>query len=320
VSSPSTIRTRDDPIIVDERPDDDGLDDRDGRNQKSEPSLLIPHWEPGDMGIGDPGDRGDVRPLPSTIIPYLCEGITTADPFQPGKPITVFVDVRNWGGGNAASLVTVRVWWADPATSFATMDPSRLIGVTSVLVPPRGETRRSAPMPYTFQTLPPPHICLIACAHNPADPAPLTPLPGLDRHWAQHNLSYVEPDPSGLIDFTFDVGNPFQQAFDFTVEVRPVADERLRRLAHRVRADPVVAEGRMELSTKRDWNVRHSAEAQHPYSLGIRPGGQEPMHLRLRTSPPPEPGRFSAFEIVQRMRDRDHPVGGIVLIVTAPRG
>jgi hypothetical protein len=57
-----------------------------------------------------PVTRGDVRPLPSDIIPYLCEGITTAAPYPPGQPITVYVDVRNWGGGVAGSIATVRVW------------------------------------------------------------------------------------------------------------------------------------------------------------------------------------------------------------------
>jgi len=293
--------------------------DAEGREHKSEPSLLIPYWGPGDLGTGDPGDRGDIRPVPPSIIPYLCEGISTPAPFEPGKPITVFVDVRNWGGGNAASLVTVRVWWADPATSFVAMNPNQLIGVTSVLVPPRGKTRRSAGMPYNFPFVPPPHICLIACVHHPADPAPSTPLPGLDRHWAQHNLSYVQPDAGGTIDFPFNVGNVFQQAFDFTVEVRPVVRDRLERLAHYVRADPTTADARVELSARRDWSARGSGEAGHSYSLAVRPGGREPMHLRLGLSAPPGVGQFAAFEIIQQLRGQDQPVGGIVLIVTAPR-
>src|SRR3712207_1727824 len=54
------------------------------RDQPSTPSLLIPYWNPGDRGPTDPGDRGDIRPVPSGIVQYLCQGITTAAPYQPG--------------------------------------------------------------------------------------------------------------------------------------------------------------------------------------------------------------------------------------------
>src|SRR5262249_45486437 len=157
---------------------------------------------------------------------------------------TVYVDVRNWGGGVAGSIAIVRVWWEFPATSFVTMTASRLIGVSSVVIPPRGATNKSGAMTYSFLKMPPTHICLVACVENPEDLAPrkndpqhsLSPLPGLDRHWAQHNLSYVAPDSSGVINFPFIIGNPFDQESEFTVEVQPFVPQKLDRLVRAIRA------------------------------------------------------------------------------------
>jgi hypothetical protein len=297
------------------------------QDHPSTPSLLIPYWNPGDRAPTDPGDRGDVRPLPSDVVQYLCQGITTGAPYQPGQPITVYVDVRNWGGGVAGSVAIVRVWWEFPATSFVAMTASHLIGVSPVVIPPRGETNKSGAITYSFPSMPPPHICLVACVDNPADPAPrktdpqhsLSPLPGLERHWAQHNLTYVAPDPGGVINFPFIVGNPFAQESEFTVEVQPFVQERLDRLVRAIRAEPVEIETRFELSDVRHLrDLRSDWQPRYPYSAVLATGTRTSVNLRIQLSRAPSKGQFAAFEIVQRRRGEDFPVGGIALIVMPP--
>jgi hypothetical protein len=219
------------------------------------------------------------------------------------------------------------VWWEFPATSFVAMTQSHFMGATPVEIPPRGATNKSGAINYTFPSMPPPHICLVACVDHPEDPAPrktdpqksLIPLPGLDRHWAQHNLSYVAPDPSGLIDFMFFVGNPFSQESEFTVEVRPFVRERLESLVRAIRAEPVKIEAKHELSDVRDLrDLQSDWQPRNPYSVVLAAGTRTSVNLRIQLSRPPSEGQFAAFEIVQRRRGEDFPVGGIALIVMAP--
>lgn len=307
--------------------DENERGDQDKEDQPSSLRLLIPYWDPGDFGPTDLGDQGDVRPLPSNIIPYLCEGITTASPYQPGLPLTVYVDVRNWGGGVAGSIATVMVWWEFPASSFIAMTASHLIGAIPVKVPPRGATNKSGPMTYTFPSTPPPHICLVACVDHSADPPPrktdpqhsLNPLPGLERHWAQHNLTYAAPDAGGAVNFPFIVGNPFDKEAEFTIEVQPFVRQKLDRLVRSIRAEPIKTEGRFDLSSVRDLrDLQSNGQSRHPYSVVLTAGTRTSMHLRIQLSRVPSEDQFAAFEIVQRRRNQDHPVGGIALVITAP--
>jgi hypothetical protein len=291
------------------------------------PSLLIPYWDPGDRGPTDPGDRGDLRPTPPNIIPYLCEGIKTLAPYQPGKPLTVTVSVRNWGGGVVGSIATVRIWWEFPAPSYAVLNPSRLVGVTSIVVPPRGSTNTTKPITYTFPSLPPPHVCLIACVDHPLDQPPkrtnpaqsLIPLPGLDRHWAQRNLSYVPATPTGTINFPFMTSNPFEQEAEFVLEARPFVRERLEKLIRIVRAEPIEIEARFEMSAIRDLrDAQSERHDSHRHSVFLEPGGRTSLHLRIQLSEVPAEGQFAAFELLQYHRNDKRSMGGIALIVLAP--
>lgn len=301
----------------------DGPDERYARNL---PSLLIPYWEPGQLFVGDPGDRGDIRPPPGGIVTYLCEGIATLAPYQPGKDLAVTVAVRNWGGGSVGSIAVVRLWWEYPGTSFVKMDPARLMGVAPVLVPPRGATVVSDVMNYSFASLPPPHICLVACVDHPLDPAPrapapphaLIPAPGVARHWAQHNLSYVAPAENGVIDFFFQAGNALERESEFLFEVVPFSRERLAGLQRVVRAEPVRVAVRYEIAA--DSKTRDAYASDRSAGSGmvaLAAGRQTPMHLRMQLAKPLQAGQFSAFELVQRHPDEDRLAGGIALIVMA---
>jgi hypothetical protein len=307
-------------------------DNPDERYARNLPSLLIPYWGPGERGPSDPGDRGDGRPLPSDIIPYLCEGIKTAAPYKPGTPLTVTVDVRNWGGGVVGSNAVVKVWWEYPAPTYAMMNPNQLLGVKPVDVAPRGSTKTSLAMTYTFPSftfpsLPPPHICLIACVEHPQDQSPrrtdleksLIPLPGLERHWAQKNLTYIAPNSGGTINFPFMANNPLLRESVFIFEVRPFVGEKLARLIRTVRAEPIETEARFEICGIRDlhdmWSERQST---HPCPVLLAAGSRTSMHLRIQLSKVPTEGQFAGFELLQRSREDDHLVGGIALIVLAP--
>jgi hypothetical protein len=204
------------------------------------------------------------------------------------------------------------------------MKGDHLIGIQQVALPPRGSTAISLAMTYIFPKLPPSHICLIACVDHALDPSPkrtdpahsLIPMPGLDRHWAQHNLSYVEPDAGGTINFPFMGSNPFQREAGFLFEVRPFGRERLQRLTRIVRAEPIETEARFEICAIRDLREMRSGEyLSHPYSIYLDASSQTSMHLRIQLSEVPTDGQFAGFELLQRRSEDDNLVGGIAIIV-----
>lgn len=291
-------------------------------SQVSQPCLVIPYWTPLAHGPGDPGDSGTRSPLPADVIPYLCTAIATDAPYVPGKPLSISVSVANWGGGLVASDALVRLWWEDPGTTFAQMRASRLIGATSIQIGPRGETRIAQFPPITLSPL---HVCLIACVAHTADPPPtrpadhsLIPLPGLERHWAQHNLSYLVPEQDGSVSFIFKAANPLDREMEFSFDVRPFMHEKLARLTSTIRAEPIETECRVEISSIRE--LRDAGQYRRPdrtYSTAMKANSTLDMHLRLRLSRVPEPGQYSAFELVQRQRG-EKPIGGIALVVVAP--
>jgi hypothetical protein len=122
-----------------------------------------------------------------------------------------------------------------------------------------------------------------------------------------------------VINFPFIIGNPFDQESEFAVEVQPFVSQKLDRLVRAIRAEPIEAEGRFELSAARDLrDLRSDWQPGHPYSAVLAAGARTTVHLRLQLSKVPPEGQFAAFEIVQRRRGDDHPVGGIALIVLAP--
>lgn len=294
------------------------------------PYAAIPYWDPGEHGLGDMGDRGDMRPLPSNIAPWLCAGITTAAPYQPGQPLTATVAVRNWGGGIVDSHVMVSLWWDFPATGFARMDPGRLVGVDAVKLPPRGETRLTAPLTCTFSALPPPHICLVACVDHGRDPAlrttaapfALIPLPGAERHWAQHNLSYIPAASTGIVDLSFIVANPGPRSLDYIIDARPVAPGRsssLGALLHSAHITPVAIPARFDIVTAADLRAPHTRRTlRHPLAITLEAGARSEAHVRIRLAELPRPGEGAAFDVLQRLPGEDLPSGGLTVVALAP--
>jgi hypothetical protein len=155
------------------------------------PYLTIPYWEPNPL-TGDPGDKGDIRPLPAGLSSQQCEGIQLLTPYTPGTALTVEIAVRNWGRGNNESIAIVSLWWQPEPTPSGPLQPTHFLGAGSVVVGPRGHTSKlkilTKVIPNTNS-----HIFLVARVHHPLDPAPVingsqTPAPGVERHWAQKRI------------------------------------------------------------------------------------------------------------------------------------
>ena len=183
--------------------------------QDSRPRLVVPYWPP---APGDPGDTGDLRPVPTTVPWYLCGGIRTST-YLPGAPLEVTVDVRNLGGSTAPALAEVTVWWTDPTLGFVIV-PSNLVGYRQVTVPPRGGAASTAVMTKLMPVDAPPHICLLARVSHRDDPAPAVPDPVGDRHWAQRNLAVVTAPPGGgTVALPVLAANPFDEAAEFRVHL-----------------------------------------------------------------------------------------------------
>src|SRR5690606_33597734 len=98
--------------------------------------LVIPYFD------GDVGRKGGERPLPAAKgASWLCpafrvDGVPGNTAFERGQPFQLELEVANWGAGTLPAVALVRLWWSDPAMSFAKATP---IGQTSVVVPPDGK-------------------------------------------------------------------------------------------------------------------------------------------------------------------------------------
>jgi hypothetical protein len=187
------------------------------------PYLTIPYWSNAVAG-GSTWDTGLDRPLPGSVISYLCDSIHTSA-FAPGQPLEVVVDVRNSGGGSSSAVATVVVYWADPSAGFA---KPKFFAASSVPVPPTRSSPGVTQTPMMRATIPataPAHICLLVRVSHPQDPAGTAADPVGDRHWAQRNLvaATVAPGAPGLLSFV--IANPLTTAGGFMLLAGP-ADER----------------------------------------------------------------------------------------------
>lgn len=291
------------------RPDDPFYSEKQSVDVR--PVLVIPYWAP--AFPGDSGDNGENRPLPASVISYLCPSIH-ASPYAPGADLTVTVDVRNFGDGNSPSLARVTVWWADPSTGFVA-DPERLIGVDVVPVPPRGEALATTrPLTKRMPASAPDHVCLLAAISHPLDLAgSTTPNPAGDRHWAQRNLWVVHAVSELPIVVTFIAGNPFDEETEFTVMAIAVREEHYRALAYAVDAEPIRLDARLSLGERGDYGHEPRAGQR----IQLRGREQRPMQLRVELGAAPRSGQFAGIEIVQTS-GKDGPIGSLGVVLRGP--
>lgn len=184
------------------------------------PFLCMPYWIT-PLVPGGKWDDGEARPLTMDpgVISYMCDAIHPG-PYSPGKPLDVKVDVLNSGGGNAAAIAVVSIYWADPTVGFA---KPTFFGATSVVVQPSPSAPNFATTTVVTGTIPSssrPHVCLVVSVGHSQDKPGTTCDPVGDRHWAQHNLQAVTAAASGPTLIQFAAGNPFnsRKAFDLLIQ------------------------------------------------------------------------------------------------------
>lgn len=280
-------------------PEDEVVDDR--------PCLFIPYWPPPPISSG--ADTGEHRPLPSGVVNYLCVGIETHTPYLPGSDLTVTVRVGNGGGGNAASLALVRVWWAIPGTSFAGLEPSKKVGTELIPLPPRTEYKTTAPMTVRIPASAPGHICLIASVSHPLDPAGAAILPGVDRHWAQHNLCVATTKPQPI---TFTVTNPFAEARPFQIRAEVAQEVEMPYFAEVTRREVELCDA--EFTLLDDHGERATGAGMVEHRVELEPGELRELSVEVALSAQPSRGHAAIFRIVQM--EGEEVVGGIAVALT----
>ena len=287
------------------------------------PALFIRTYDP-PQGFGP--DTGIVRPVPNGVIYYVCPGIQVLSAFHPGSPLTVRVEVSNWGGGNSPCIAKVEVWWSPPISGkIVPLEKNRIGTDSDVAVDPFGGTAMSKALTGNIPADSGLHICLLAMvSHTPSDLPPTTNIGGKDvhvadpiqdRHWAQHNLAVVPA--AGPQTITFLATNPMPVAGRFALRVQPLSEQKWSVLAESERATPVRTRARFRLSGLDD-----NAEATGDNTLGpkvliLDAGEHRNMTLSVDLPEPLRPGTFAAYEVLQFKSDR--PVGGFGIILSSRR-
>jgi hypothetical protein len=269
------------------------------------PHFVIPYWS--STGPNDPGDNGDIRPVPNNVVWYLCPGIHVS-PYQPGEDLEVTVDIGNFGGANTSSIAQVTVWWAEPSSGFV-VTPDKLIGYTTVEVDGRGGHESTGTMVKKIPSTAPDHICLLARVSHQYDRAGTTVDPINDRHWAQRNLVAVPAQTGTQFVLPFLAGNPFGEEFEFVVLAEPASEERFRGLSEAVRAHPVLLDARLTVAEGED------GEGVEVLRLALGPGEQRRLRVMVDLSSEVGPGEFGAVEVSQRRDDGERIVGGLGIVL-----
>lgn len=251
--------------------------------------LVIPYF-PGDMG------RVDIeRPLTDAVaISWLCKSIIVDGQagvfsFERGQPMTVTIDVANWGAGSMKALANVKVWWTEPTAGFA---QAHDFGQTSVIVPPGGQPVTSPPMVNTIPLTAQPHVCLLARVTATTDGVDKgkTPDPIGDRHWAQANLTEVSASADGVVTVPFQVGNPFAEEMNASFEVSALSEGEVAGLREILNRD-------IRTAVPEDLQIKLARGESALDGFAVPPRSQTPFELRGRV----EPGGTAYFKIVQRL-------------------
>lgn len=293
----------------------------DGRGSDQDPStfLVIPYF------AGDYGRTGIERPLPASVIAWLCPAIIVNDSpgqnnFKRGEPTKVTVDVGNYGAGTLTAPVYVRVWWSDPATGFTTLN---LFGQTTLAVP-NGLVKRTSELVAVIPATAPPHVCLLACVWSPLDNGASSPNPDPvnDRHWAQLNLNEIEVPAGQKFQFMFWAGNPTKRDVEIEITAAPLQEESLRFLSRVRRMEHVLTHpAELRLADARDVRSATAERGGASVRLELPPGGRRPMLLAGSLPENAAPRSSAVVEIKSALVSEDgRQTGSIGLIVNCRAG
>jgi hypothetical protein len=277
------------------------------------PFLCVPYWS-SPRFVGDSPDDGMLRPLPGDVVSWLCPAIH-AGPYSPGQPLTVTVDVVNSGSGNATSLVSVVVYWADATVGFA---KPTMLGAAVVAVPPRGGRGVSSGITGTIPKTASEHICLLAVATHPLDPAGAIADPVNNRHWAQRNLTAVKVTPVQPAVVKLNVVNPLATEAVFVMETRTVARDLLGAIARDLRAEPA-REALLRIKPLDRVRGRDVANDVIGDPIGLEAGARLTFHVAVHLASELGQGEFTASEVTLRRLDDDRRtvVGSLGIVATS---
>ncbi|MBN9364472.1 MULTISPECIES: hypothetical protein [unclassified Devosia] len=273
------------------------------------------------------------RPIAQPMISYLCDGIEHSD-YQPGTDIDIRVWVANFGEFGRG---IVDVWLIRPSTGLSMAGRTPIIANLPVNVgPPADDTvpetirHRAEATDWTTISIPSDadnHQCLIARVRSRLDEIP--PLdrdqaqPGVNRHWAQENLSYQPAQAKVIHAIGFDAGNPIVEYQDFEIKVSPPDEGVIKRLIQR-----------LDRGTYVDLDVEVSL-GEHPEELtgknalvlSLEEQQIYPLFLNFMLHRELEPNTFGVLQVLQRRMptEKEKPddpaliIGGIAVVVLPPK-
>lgn len=280
------------------------------------PFLFIPHFPP-PKGIG--ADTGQLRPVPSPVIYYLCNGIHFLSEYQPGQKLSFAVDVANWGGGAADSLAMVSTFWSPPLSGAAIPDPKKFLGFGKVPLPAQGG-RNSLTLTVSIPPDAPSHICLLAKVFHSLDMAPVTLIGGKEvevadpvheRHWAQHNICAIPSATPAPINFM--ASNPTAEEREFQLRIQPVSSENWDSLRAVRAGEPVTTDARIRLSGRGE-NDQLEGRAALTHDFVLAPGEDRELSVLIESEGRLDKGTYAGYEVVQQYRER--PTGGFAVVLT----
>lgn len=281
------------------------------------PYFCIPYWTK-PLTPGGHWDTGQQRPLPGSVVFYLCESIQ-ASAYVPGQQLHVTVAVRNSGGGNSASIATVVVYWADPTAGFAKLN---FFGATTVAVMPDRLTPTTALTPTMTATIPadaPEHICLLAIVSHPQDKAGTAYDPVGDRHWAQRNLVAVAVATGAPALVPFKLANPFPTEAELTLRVAPADRHRAALVAHTLGLENADTRPTLRLLDENGSELAEAGE-QVVKHFFIKGRDQLGLQVMIEVGEDIRPGTLGTVEAIVLDRKREgRIVGALGISLRAPK-
>jgi len=229
--------------------------------------LVIPYYE------GDVGRKGIERPVPdgkgaSWLCPsIIVDGLPGGTAFRRGVPISVEVEVANWGAGVLPAAALLRLWWSDPTLAFSTATE---FARTTIPVPPNGAPLRAGTFRVTIPTGASPHICLLAQISAPLDGATGVPNPYEDRHWAQLNLVEINAvAEDGTFVLPVVLGNPHAFVARSTLTLSPMSRDEANLLSG-TRGFDIRTDGEAELEGESAQTLDLPPESARSRALALR--------------------------------------------------
>lgn len=245
--------------------------------------LVIPYYQ------GDVGRKGIERPVPdgkgaSWLCPsIIVDGQPGGTAFRRGVPISVEVEVANWGAGVLPAATLLRLWWSDPTLVFSTATE---FARTTIAVSPTGVPLRTGSFRVTIPTGASPHICLLAQVSAPLDGASGVPNPYEDRHWAQLNLVEIsDAAADGTFVLPVVLGNPHAFVVRSTLTLSPMSREDANLLST-TRGFDIRTDGAAELEGEGAQIIDLPPESERNSAISVRianaPVGAAPQGYVLR--------------------------------------